>query len=84
MSRSCQIRLAPSQRRIADAITVVLAAPHQGKPAPVARPWLDLVISDTCERYGDDNLHGQVMRIVAGHATGNEVKAAIEEFLSKQ
>ncbi|WP_344057086.1 metallophosphoesterase [Microbispora corallina] len=72
------------QGRIVEAITAILAAPHQGKPAPIARPWLDLVIADTYGRYGNDTMQGQVMRIVAGHATGTEVKAAIEEFLAKR
>jgi hypothetical protein len=79
---SLQESAAAAQRQIVEAITAVLSAPNQGKPAPVARPWLDLVISETYDRYGKDNLQGQVMRIVADHATGTEVKAAIEEFLA--
>ncbi|MFC0550803.1 metallophosphoesterase [Planotetraspora thailandica] len=75
---------AAAQRRIVEAITTLLTAPHQGEPASVARPWLDLLISDTYARYGKDNLQGQVMRIVAGHSTGHEVKAAIEEFLAAE
>ncbi|ETK35560.1 hypothetical protein MPTA5024_13475 [Microbispora sp. ATCC PTA-5024] len=81
---SLQESAAAAQGRIVEAITAVLAAPHQGKPAPIARPWLDLVIADTYGRYGKDTMQGQVMRIVAGHATGREVKTAIEEFLAKQ
>jgi hypothetical protein len=54
-----------------EAITALLVAPPQGKPAPVAHPWLDLVIADAYGRYGKDNLQGQVMRVVTGHATGD-------------
>ncbi|WP_204071721.1 metallophosphoesterase [Planotetraspora phitsanulokensis] len=81
---SLQDSATAAQRRIVEAITAVLAAPPQGKPAPIARPWLDLVIADTYDRYGKDNMQGQVMRVVTGHATGQEVKAAIEEFLAKR
>ncbi|GAA2097037.1 metallophosphoesterase [Actinomadura alba] len=73
-----------ARRRIADAIAADLDRPHNGKPAHVAGPWLDLLISDIHHRYGADDLQGRVMRIVAGHATGKEVEAAIEEFLAEQ
>ncbi|MEU0481168.1 metallophosphoesterase [Streptosporangium sp. NPDC006013] len=73
---------AAAKRRITEAVTAVLGRPHGGKPAHIARPWLDLLISDTYHRFGEEGLQGRVMRIVAGHATGKEVAAAIEEFLA--
>jgi hypothetical protein len=73
---------AAAKRRIAEAITKILARPFQGQPDHIARPWLDLLISDTYDRYGTDHLQARVMRIVAGHATGTEVSAAIREFLA--
>ncbi|GLX01340.1 metallophosphoesterase [Microtetraspora sp. NBRC 16547] len=73
---------ATAKRRIAEAVTTFLSQPPHGKPTDIARPWLDLLVSDMYDRYGNDNLHGRVMRIVTSHATGEEVTAAIKDFLA--
>ncbi|MBE3013214.1 metallophosphoesterase [Microbispora sp. NEAU-D428] len=73
---------AAAGRRIAEGITAYLGRPPHGKPGGIPRPWLDLLISDVYDRYGVDDLHGRVMRVVTGHATGKEVTAAIADFLA--
>ncbi|MFE9205201.1 metallophosphoesterase [Micromonospora sp. NPDC007230] len=75
-------QLATAKRRIADALADFFAKPIQGKPEPIKRPWLDLVISDTYDRTGTTDLHDRVMSIVRSHTTGQEVTIAINEFLA--
>ncbi|MEV0157990.1 hypothetical protein AB0H57_30395 [Micromonospora sp. NPDC050686] len=55
--------------------------PH-GQVLPAIRPWLDLVISDTYDRFGGTNLHDRVISIVRSHATGAQVTIAITESLA--
>ena len=55
---------AQAKRQIAEAVAAILGQPPRGEPEHVARPWLDLVISDLYDQYGDaDNPHGRVMEI---------------------
>ncbi|MFU8850085.1 metallophosphoesterase [Micromonospora sp. SL1-18] len=76
--------LSTTKRRIADALAQYLANPTEGKPDPIKRPWLDLVISDTYDQYGETDLHDRVMSIVRSHATGQQVTTAINEFLASR
>ncbi|MEU5725506.1 Ig-like domain-containing protein [Micromonospora sp. NPDC047738] len=75
-------QLATAKRRLADALADFFATPVQGKPEPIKRPWLDLVISDTYDRTGTTDLHDHVMSIVRSHTTGQQVTIAINEFLA--
>ncbi|MEU5942680.1 metallophosphoesterase [Micromonospora sp. NPDC047548] len=73
-----------AKRGIADALARFFAKPTEGKPGPIKRPWLDLVISDTYDRFGETDLHDRVMSIVRSHATGSQVTIAINEFLASR
>jgi hypothetical protein len=75
-------QITATKRRIADSLGRFFAKPTQGKLEPVKRPWLDVVISDTHDRFGETDLHGRVMSIVRSHATGQQVTIAIDEFLA--
>ncbi|MGW4823575.1 metallophosphoesterase [Streptomyces sp. NPDC004227] len=75
---------AAAQRRLANAIKAFVDGLQAGKPDRIARPWLDVLIADTYERTGQDDLQGEVIRIVSRHATGAEVEAAIKEFLTNR
>ncbi|MFE9201272.1 family 43 glycosylhydrolase [Micromonospora sp. NPDC007230] len=75
-------QLATAKRRIADALADFFAKPVQGKPEPIKRPWLDLVISDTYDQSGTTDLHDRVMSIVRSHTTGQQATIAINEFLA--
>ncbi|MCW3845203.1 metallophosphoesterase [Micromonospora yasonensis] len=73
-----------AKRRIVEGLAGFFAKPVQGKPAPIKRSWLDLVVSDTYDRFGETDLHDRVMEIVRSHATGWEVTSAINEFLASR
>ncbi|MFU8872937.1 family 43 glycosylhydrolase [Micromonospora sp. SL4-19] len=71
-----------AKRRIADTLARLFAKPVDGKAGPIKRPWLDLVISDTYDRFGETGLQDRVMSIVRSYATGWQVTIAIDEFLA--
>ncbi|MEV0154289.1 family 43 glycosylhydrolase [Micromonospora sp. NPDC050686] len=77
-------QVAVEKRRIANALAGFFAKPVEGKPVPVKRSWLDLVVSDSYDRFGATDLHDRVMSILRSHASGWQVTIAIDEFLASR
>ncbi|MCM3570172.1 metallophosphoesterase [Neobacillus mesonae] len=82
--------LQKAENKIVDKMKSILSQKNNGKPERLKETWLNLLITNTINQLDGkvktdiNKIHQSIMKIVKEHATGKEVREAIEKIISKQ